>query len=67
MWYQPKEAQTYSSIARYSKGDSVSSFCFRGAGTTTYFQATGSLVTLSGATTLFASAIIVGSALTLAM
>lgn len=38
-WYQPKLASSYTTIARYGKGDFVAAYCFQGAGSTTYFQA----------------------------
>jgi len=66
-WYQPKFASTYSGIARYGKDDYIGTYCMQGAGSNSYFGATGASVKLTGAMHLAMGVISLGAALSLAI
>lgn len=66
-WYQPKYASTYTGIARYGKDDYAGAYCMQGAGSTSYFSATGGSSKLTGAVSLAASVLALGTAISLAM
>jgi len=66
-WYQPKYASSYTGIARYGKDDFVGAYCMQGAGTTSYFSAPAGSAKLTGAVSLAASVLALGTAITLAM
>lgn len=66
-WYQPKYASSYTGIARYGKDDYVGAYCMQGSGTTSYFSAPAGSAKLTGAVTLAASVLALGTAITLAM
>jgi len=67
VWYQPSYASSYTLVARYGKDNYVGAYCMSGAGSTSYFAAGAGGVLLTGAATLAASVLAVGSALSLAM
>lgn len=66
-WYQPKYASSYNGIARYGKDDYVGAYCMQGSGSTSYFSAPGGSAKLTGAVSLAASVLALGTAITLAM
>lgn len=66
-WFQPSYASSYTLIARYGKDNYVGSYCMSGASSTSYFSAAGGGALFTGAATLAASVLAVGSALSLAM
>lgn len=66
-WYQPSYASSYTLVARYGKANYVGAYCVAGSGSTSYFSAAAGGVLLTGAATLAASVVAVGSALSLAM
>lgn len=66
-WYQPKYASSYTGIARYGKDDFVGAYCIQGSGTTSYFSAPAGSAKLTGAVSLAASVLALGTAITLAM
>lgn len=55
-WFQPKEASSYTTIARYKKEDWVVAYCFQGTGTTSYFSAPTTSVQLTEGAALIAGA-----------
>lgn len=62
-WYQPKLASSYSDIARFGKDAYVGAYCAQGSGSTTYFSAPATAsVKLTGALSLAASLLALGSA-----
>lgn len=66
-WYQPKYASTYTGIARYGKDDYAGAYCMQGSGSTSYFSATAGSAKLTGAVSLAASVLALGTAISLAM
>jgi hypothetical protein len=66
-WYQPKYASSYTGIARYGKDDYVGAYCMQGQGSTSYFSAPAGSAKLTGAVSLAASALALGTAISLAM
>lgn len=66
-WYQPKYASSYSGIARYGKDDFVGAYCMQGVAATSYFSAPAGSAKLTGAVSLAASVLALGTAITLAM
>jgi len=60
-WYQPKYASSYTLVARYGKSNYVGAYCMWGTGSTSWFSPPASGVLLTGAATLAASAVVLGS------
>lgn len=62
-WYQPKAATVYTDLRRYGKNDYMGAYCISGAGASSYFAAPATgMFQLTGATSLAASAIVLGAA-----
>lgn len=61
LWYQPAFASSYTLVARYGKNNYVGAYCVKGSGSTSYFDAPAGGLLLTGATTLAAGMLALGS------